>query len=66
MWRCSDSGRCTGITGDPYAEEPWCGYVPGSFPHQAELAALLPGAGDGGNTSHEDGDAGSDQHRGVA
>ncbi|WP_217168074.1 TIGR04053 family radical SAM/SPASM domain-containing protein [Streptomyces sp. AC512_CC834] len=37
--------RAYGTTGDPYAEEPWCGYVPGSFPHQRELAALLPGAG---------------------
>ncbi|WP_327318797.1 TIGR04053 family radical SAM/SPASM domain-containing protein [Streptomyces sp. NBC_01235] len=35
--------RAYGVTGDPYAEEPWCGYVPGSFPHQRELAALLPG-----------------------
>ncbi|PWI20241.1 radical SAM/SPASM domain-containing protein [Streptomyces sp. Act143] len=33
--------RAYGVTGDPYAEEPWCGYVPGSFPHQRELAALL-------------------------
>ncbi|MFD8005346.1 TIGR04053 family radical SAM/SPASM domain-containing protein [Streptomyces mirabilis] len=35
--------RAYGVTGDPYAEEPWCVYVPGSFPHQRELAALLPG-----------------------
>ncbi|MEV4257135.1 TIGR04053 family radical SAM/SPASM domain-containing protein [Spirillospora sp. NPDC049652] len=34
--------RAYGVTGDPYAEEPWCGYVPGSFPYQRELAALLP------------------------
>ncbi|MFJ8444086.1 TIGR04053 family radical SAM/SPASM domain-containing protein [Kitasatospora griseola] len=33
--------RAYGLTGDPYAEEPWCGYRPGSFPHQRELAALL-------------------------
>lgn len=33
--------RAYGVTGDPYAEEPWCGYVPGSFPHQRELAALV-------------------------
>ncbi|MEU3249887.1 TIGR04053 family radical SAM/SPASM domain-containing protein [Streptomyces sp. NPDC006997] len=33
--------RAYGVTGDPYAEEPWCGYRPGSFPHQRELAALL-------------------------
>jgi radical SAM protein len=37
--------RAYGVTGDPYAEEPWCGYRPGSFPHQQELAALLSGAG---------------------
>ncbi|MFG3127031.1 TIGR04053 family radical SAM/SPASM domain-containing protein [Streptomyces tendae] len=35
--------RAYGLTGDPYAEEPWCGYRPGSFPHQRELAALLSG-----------------------
>ncbi|MEU0749210.1 radical SAM/SPASM domain-containing protein, partial [Streptomyces albogriseolus] len=58
--------RAYGVTGDPYAEEPWCGYVPGSFPHQAELAALLPDAADSRNTPHEDGDAGPDQHRGAA
>ncbi|WP_199486452.1 TIGR04053 family radical SAM/SPASM domain-containing protein [Actinomadura logoneensis] len=34
--------RAYGVTGDPYAEEPWCGYVPGSFPYQREVAALLP------------------------
>ncbi|GAA2263815.1 hypothetical protein GCM10010415_29320 [Streptomyces atrovirens] len=33
-------------TGDPYAEEPWCGYVPGSFPRSRELAALLAGPRD--------------------
>ncbi|WP_330340264.1 TIGR04053 family radical SAM/SPASM domain-containing protein [Streptomyces sp. NBC_00557] len=33
--------RAYGVTGDPYAEEPWCVYRPGSFPHQRELAALL-------------------------
>ncbi|MFE0523922.1 TIGR04053 family radical SAM/SPASM domain-containing protein [Streptomyces sp. NPDC058954] len=35
--------RAYGVTGDPFAEEPWCGYRPGSFPHQRELAALLNG-----------------------
>ncbi|MGW5235995.1 TIGR04053 family radical SAM/SPASM domain-containing protein [Streptomyces nodosus] len=35
--------RAYGVTGDPYAEEPWCGYRPGTFPYQRELAALLPG-----------------------
>ncbi|MFF8534415.1 TIGR04053 family radical SAM/SPASM domain-containing protein [Streptomyces sp. SAS_267] len=38
--------RAYGVTGDPYAEEPWCGYVPGSFPHQRELAVLLDGGAD--------------------
>ncbi|MGW2833323.1 TIGR04053 family radical SAM/SPASM domain-containing protein [Streptomyces sp. NPDC001286] len=35
--------RAYGVTGDPFAEEPWCGYRPGSFPHQRELAVLLHG-----------------------
>ncbi|MBC7274089.1 MAG: TIGR04053 family radical SAM/SPASM domain-containing protein [Streptomyces sp.] len=35
--------RAYGVTGDPYAEEPWCGYRPGTFPHQRELAAVLAG-----------------------
>ncbi|MDB1088310.1 TIGR04053 family radical SAM/SPASM domain-containing protein [Streptomyces sp. ACA25] len=34
--------RAFGLTGNPYSEEPWCDYRPGSFPHQEELAALLP------------------------
>ncbi|MFI9749504.1 TIGR04053 family radical SAM/SPASM domain-containing protein [Streptomyces collinus] len=58
--------RAYGVTGDPYAEEPWCGYVPGSFPHQEELAALLSGGADGGNASHQDSGARSNQHQGVA
>jgi radical SAM protein len=58
--------RAYGVTGDPYAEEPWCGYVPGSFPHQAELTVLLPDGSDGGNASRKAGDSGSHQHRGVA
>jgi AdoMet-dependent heme synthase len=33
--------RAYGVTGDPFAEEPWCGYVPGSFPRQRELAEVL-------------------------
>nr|CAG38718.1 putative coenzyme PQQ synthesis protein [Streptomyces lividus] len=36
--------RAHAVTGDPYAEEPWCGYVPGSFPYQRELADSLAGA----------------------
>ncbi|MFI8230709.1 TIGR04053 family radical SAM/SPASM domain-containing protein [Streptomyces sp. NPDC085900] len=35
--------RAYGVTGDPFAEEPWCGYRPGSFPYQRELAVLLNG-----------------------
>lgn len=35
--------RAYGVTGDPYAEEPWCGYRPGSFPYPGELEALLGG-----------------------
>ncbi|HVB43185.1 MAG TPA: radical SAM/SPASM domain-containing protein, partial [Streptosporangiaceae bacterium] len=31
--------RAFAIHGDPYAEEPWCGYQPGSFPYQEDLAA---------------------------
>ncbi len=34
--------RAYGVTGDPYAEEPSCTYVPGTFPHQDRLAAMLP------------------------
>lgn len=33
--------RAYGVTGDAFAEEPWCGYEPGSFPYQDEVAALL-------------------------
>ncbi|MEU6243849.1 radical SAM/SPASM domain-containing protein [Streptomyces sp. NPDC047024] len=33
--------RAYGVTGDPYAEEPWCAYQPGSFPHRRELAEAL-------------------------
>ncbi|MFJ8112068.1 TIGR04053 family radical SAM/SPASM domain-containing protein [Streptomyces sp. NPDC096132] len=58
--------RAYAVTGDPYAEEPWCGYVPGSFPHQEELAALLPAGADGGNASHQGSGASSPQHQGVA
>jgi radical SAM protein len=37
--------RAFGVTGNPFAEEPWCGYVPGSFPFQEELAARLVSVG---------------------
>ncbi|MGW7410289.1 TIGR04053 family radical SAM/SPASM domain-containing protein [Streptomyces sp. NPDC054833] len=39
--------RAFAVTGDPYAEEPWCDYRPGSFPYQRELAELLPATPDG-------------------
>ena len=34
--------RAYGVTGDPFAEERACGYVPGTFPHQDAVSALLP------------------------
>ncbi len=37
--------RAFAITGDPYAEDPWCAYQPGSFPYQEELAATVNGCG---------------------
>ncbi|WP_199779926.1 radical SAM/SPASM domain-containing protein [Streptomyces sp. LaPpAH-108] len=33
--------RAYGITGDPYAEEPWCAYQPGAFPYRHEVAQAL-------------------------
>ena len=46
--RCEFASVCGGsrsrayaLTGDPLAEEPWCGYEPGSFPFQEDLAALI-------------------------
>ncbi|MFD5255074.1 TIGR04053 family radical SAM/SPASM domain-containing protein [Streptomyces bobili] len=67
--------RAYGVTGDPYAEEPWCGYLPGSFPRPRELAALLTGA-DGesgqrrtdtrGDAPRQGGDTGPTQYRGEA
>jgi radical SAM protein len=33
--------RAFGVTGNPFAEEPWCAYEPGSFPFQEDLAARL-------------------------
>ncbi|MCK6626491.1 MAG: TIGR04053 family radical SAM/SPASM domain-containing protein [Anaerolineae bacterium] len=45
---CEFAGVCGGsrsrayaLTGNPLAEEPFCTYEPGSFPFEAELAALL-------------------------
>lgn len=46
--RCEFAAVCGGsrsrafaLTGDPLAEEPWCGYQPGSFPFQDDVAELL-------------------------
>lgn len=36
--------RAYGLTGDPFAADPWCAYRPGSFPHQEQVAALLSAA----------------------
>ncbi|GAA1835478.1 TIGR04053 family radical SAM/SPASM domain-containing protein [Luedemannella flava] len=33
--------RAYAVTGDPYAEEPICGYRPGSFPYPADVTDLL-------------------------
>jgi AdoMet-dependent heme synthase len=33
--------RAYALTGDPFAQDPWCGYQPGSFPYQAEVASKL-------------------------
>ena len=33
--------RAYALTGDPYGEEPWCSYEPGTFPFQAELAEMM-------------------------
>jgi len=32
--------RAFALTGDPYAEDPWCSYQPGTFPYPADLAAM--------------------------
>ncbi|MEV4233220.1 TIGR04053 family radical SAM/SPASM domain-containing protein [Streptomyces bobili] len=67
--------RAYGVTGDPYAEEPWCGYLPGSFPRPRELAALLSTADGesgqrrtdtGGDAPRQGGDTGPTQYRGEA
>jgi AdoMet-dependent heme synthase len=36
--------RAFAVTGDPYAEEPWCAYQPGSFPFQQDLARFVSSA----------------------
>lgn len=33
--------RAYGATGNLFAEEPWCGYQPGSFPYPEDVEALL-------------------------
>lgn len=39
--------RAYATSGNPYAEEPWCSYRPGTFPYQKDLGAigLRPAAG---------------------
>lgn len=37
--------RAFALTGNPFAEEPWCGYRPGSFPYPDDVADLLRPAG---------------------
>jgi radical SAM protein len=32
--------RAFALAGDPYAEDPWCSYQPGTFPYTGDLAAL--------------------------
>jgi radical SAM protein len=32
--------RAFALTGDPYAEDPWCSYQPGTFPYPDDLAAM--------------------------
>ncbi len=34
--------RAFAMTGDPFAEDPLCDYVPGSFPFQQEIGDLMP------------------------
>ena len=34
--------RAFALTGDPYAEDPWCSYQPGTFPYPEDLAAAGP------------------------
>jgi AdoMet-dependent heme synthase len=32
--------RAFALSGDPYTEDPWCRYQPGTFPYQEDLAAM--------------------------
>ena len=34
--------RAYALAGDPYAEDPWCSYRPGSFPYPIDPAAADP------------------------
>jgi radical SAM protein len=45
--------RAFAMTRDPFAEDPWCGYQPGSFPYEAEVAASM---GAGGPDAGQPGD----------
>jgi radical SAM protein len=36
--------RAFAVSGDPLAEEPWCGYQPGSFSYQSEVMELISAA----------------------
>jgi radical SAM protein with 4Fe4S-binding SPASM domain len=35
--------RAYAISDDPYADDPWCGYQPGSFPYPDDVAAVVAG-----------------------
>ena len=34
--------RAFALSGDPYAEDPWCSYQPGTFPYPEDLAGMGP------------------------
>jgi radical SAM protein len=36
--------RAYAVTGDPWAEEPWCGYRPASFPYQQDVRRYVAAA----------------------
>ncbi|MFF8910667.1 TIGR04053 family radical SAM/SPASM domain-containing protein [Streptomyces olivaceoviridis] len=44
--------RAYAVTGDPFGEEPWCGYQPGSFPYQRELEGVAAGIDAGPVIAH--------------
>jgi MoaA/NifB/PqqE/SkfB family radical SAM enzyme len=39
-WQAGSRSRAFALTGDPYAEDPWCSYQPGTFTYPAGLAAM--------------------------